>query len=304
MNRNLRVLGIAAAALVALVIPLNAHATCGTDISFASYYSLITGTTFGPSLRSSFWMVGAGNPALAAGNDNGSVSDATWITPYNGGMIIQSGWAQQLYDGCADAAGAIPAQRMAVAMSDVNGSGQLVYAVGCAHRDPTAGVQFEFSRPGGAPWALVAAPKANITNTVRSGNEAQITVASPDFSAGFYGDGSAGCDIATVIPQYDVYKQQIGRNATPDSTNDVGTSWVLVGTANSGTPAVVTTTCGTTNCDVYLAVAPHYNSNFSTGEPATGAPNRVTQKSTVVQAGPTLAVTPKTRVIQNKKTAE
>jgi len=130
-----------------------------------------------------------------------------------------------------------------------------------------------------------------------------ITVGTPNFALGFYSDGSVGCDAATVIPQFDVYKQQTGRGVPANPTNDVGTAWVLATTCNtSGSPAcVVTTTCGTTNCDNYLAVVPHYNSNFSTGEAATGTPARVSAKSANVQAGPTLAVTPKSKIIRNDK---
>jgi hypothetical protein len=313
MKRTTQLLGIALVGVATLPLALNASANCGSDISFGSYYSAVTGTANGPALRSNFWTLGLGNPTLGAGVDNGPVSESdNWLVPYNGALAVLSGWAQKSYDGCPDAAGQPlpPDQRMVMSFSDIDVSGNMTYAVACAHRDTQAGAQFDFTRPpggqGSPPIALVRAQKASITNTIRGGNEATITVGVPNFSAGFYSDGSSGCDLATVIPQFDVYKQQTARNAAPAATLDatVGGPWTLVGTCNStGSPTCVvfTTTCGTTNCDNYLAVVPHYNSNFTTAEAATGTAPRVSPSSTRVQAGPILAVTPKPKAIPNPR---
>jgi hypothetical protein len=192
---------------------------------------------------------------------------------------------------------------MVMSFSDVDGAGRMTYAVACVHRDTQAGVQFDFTRPGDAPIALVPGPKPPITNAVRVGTDATITIGVPNFSAGFYSDGSAGCDVATLIPQFDVYKQETARGAPPAPTNDAGGVWVLVATcSSSGSPVcTVTTTCGLSNCDNYFAVAPHYNSNFTTGEAATSAPARVGRRTPIVQAGPILAVPPKPRAIPNPR---
>lgn len=300
--------GLAAAALAVLVVPSTANATCGTDTLFGGYYSLVGPTTHSPALRSSFWTLGSGSTVNGAGNDNGSVTDDVWLVPYSGGFVVQSGWGEAAYDGCPDLGGAASAQRMAFAYSDLNGAGNMIYAVECVHRDVTAGRQFATDLPpgcgGGAcqPITMVLAPKATITGTTRAAGNAQITVASPDFSAGFYTDGSVGCELATVIAQYDVYKQEIARNAVAPTSRDIS-SWTLAGTGNTGSPTVLTTTC-VTDCDVYLAVLPHYKDNFNTGEPATGAVARVGANSTKIQSGPTLANPPKPRVITNTKTAE
>jgi hypothetical protein len=316
MNKNLRVLGIAVVGLVALLLPLKANAACGS-ISFGSYYSLLTNTSGGPSLRSSFWMMGNGSPTIGAGNDNGAIADnagavSNWVLPNYASTTnpaLLGNWGSFLFDGCADAAGGTAVQRMAFGFSDVDVSGNTVFAGICVHRDPTAGVQFDTTMPAPGtasptPIALVPVPKATITNTVRAGSEASVTVASPNFAPGFYTDGSTGCDLASVIPQYDVYQQQVTRNTAPSATRDAGASWVLVGTGNTGSPFTFSTACGAVNCDVFVAVAPHFNSGFSTGEPATASPNRVGLNSTKVQAGPTLAVTPKAKPIENKKIAE
>jgi len=306
MKRTTQILGIALVGVAALLLPLNASANCGSDISFGSYYSAVTGTVNGPALRSNFWTMGLGNPTIGAGVDNGPVNESdNWLVSYNGALVVLSGWAQKSYDGCPDAAGQPlpPAQRMVMSFSDIDGTGNMTYAVTCTSRDTQAGTQFDFTRPGQAPLALVPAQKANITNTARVGNEATITVGVPNFSAGFYSNGSVGCELATVIPQFDVYKQQTARNVSPAATNDAGGVWVLAQTCStSGAPAcVVTTTCGTTNCDNYLAVVPHYNSNFTTGDAASAAPARVSASSTRVAAGPILAVTPKPKAIPNPR---
>lgn len=305
MKRTTQVLGIALVAAVALLLPMQAQANCGSDVSFGSYYSFVTGTVNGPSLRANFWALGSGNPALGAGNDNGAIVETdNWLVPYGGGLAVLSGWAARTYDGCPD--NAVPVfsdQRMVLSFSDVDGTGKMTYAVACAGRNPQAGTQFDFTRPGQAPLALVPATKAAITNTTRVGNEATITVGVPNFGPGFYTDGSSGCTLANVIPQFDVYKQQTARNVAPAATNDAGGVWVLAATCSStGVPAcVVTTACGTTNCDNYLAVVPHYNSNFNTGEAATNAPARVSASSTKIAAGPVLAVTPKPKTIPNPR---
>lgn len=306
MNKHIRIAGIAAAAAVALLLPLNAGAACGTATSFGGYYSLVTGTTHAGSLRSSFWSLGSGSTTNGAGNDNGSVNDDLWLIPYGTSFVVQSTWSAQAYDGCPDLGGAPPSQRMVFAFSDVDGAGNMLYAVQCVARDVTAGQQFATDHPAGCdgtscqPTAMVLAPKAAVTGTVRAGTQAQVTVASPDFSAGFYSDGSVGCELANVIPQYDVYKQELGRGAAAPANADVTGGWTLVGTGNTGSPFVFTTACAS-NCDVYIATVPKYNNGFSTGEPATGAPNRAGRSSTKVQAGPILADPPKPRIANPKK---
>lgn len=308
MKRTTQVLGIALVAAVALLLPMQAQATCGSDISFGSYYSFVTNTggdtTVSPTLRANFWALGSGNPALGAGNDNGPIVEGTnWLVQYGGGLAVLSGWAARTYDGCPDSAEPVFAnQRMVLAFSDNDGAGNMTYAVACAGRNPQAGTQFDFTRPGNAPLALVPAQKAGISNTVRVGNEATVTIAPPNFGPGFYTDGSTGCTLANVIPQFDVYKQQTARNAPAPTDNNAGGGWVLATTCTFGGPAcTVTTNCGATNCDNYLAVVPHYNSNFTTAEAATSSPARVSASSTKVAAGPILAVTPKPKPIPNPR---
>ena len=311
MKKSIRILGLALVGVAALVLPLNAHAACDSGVFFGSYYSIVTGTSNGPSLRSSFWMVGAGNTLIGAGSDNGNVNESgIWLHPYQSlPLIIADAWGNNTsYDGCADLQGATG--RMAWAMSDVDGTGNMVYAAGCAQRVGTAFVEFDFTQPPGCassacatPLALVPAPKATISGSTRAGTNATITVGSPNFAPGFYSDGTPGCTLANVITQYDVYKQEVGRNAAAPTNRDVTGGWVLAGTGNIGASVSFPTTC-VSDCDVYVSLVPHYDSNFNTGEPATGAPARVGASSTKIQAGPVLANPPKPRTITNTKKAE
>jgi hypothetical protein len=312
MKKSIRILGLALVGFAALVLPLNAHAACGYGLggSFGSYYSIVTGTTVGPSLRSSFWMVGAGNPLIGAGSDNGSVSEAGHWLFYKGSFLsLFDAWGNNTdYDGCSDLQGATG--RMAWAMSDINGAGQMVYAAGCAQRDGRVfWVEFNFTQPPGCydgncgtPLALVPAPKAVISGTTRAGTQAFVTVAPPNFAPGYYSDGTPGCALANVIPSYDVYKQELSRNAPAPANLDVTAGWVLAGTGNIGSPFTFTTTC-VTDCDVYISLAPRYDSGFTTDEPATGAPARV-GPSTKIHAGPVLANPPRPRTLTHTKQAE
>lgn len=312
MKKNIRFLGLVVAGVVALLLPLKADAACDNSISFGSYYWGVSNTSGTSSLRSNFWTLNAGDPSTGAGSDNstapetGNAVNVPWLAPY--GTIplqVRGNWADNVnYGNCPP--GDTDAQRMVFSFSDVN-AGNMVYAVACVRRDTTAAIQFSLD-PLGHDIQLVLAPKAAITNTVRNGgtagaNDSVVTVGVPDFTPGFNTDGSSGCDLATVIPQFDVYQQQTDRGVAPQSTRDAGT-WVLRTTCNTnGVPACTfNTTCGGTNCDLVVATSPHYNSNFTTGEAATpGDVARVGANSAMLQAGPVLAQTPKFKNIKNTK---
>lgn len=310
MKKITSFLGLALVGSIVLLLPVKANANCGSSVSFGAYFvAPLTNTTNSPTLRGNFWAfnaaapaTGGGNPALGPGNDNGAFQESqSWLLNLPGyGLLVNGDWATQLFDGCPDSATAnIPDQRMVASFSDVDALGKPTFAIACVRRTPGTGTEFNFDNVGG-PISFVPAPKATTTNWVRSGaDEATITVASPNFGPGFYTDGSSGCTAATVIPQYDVFKQQIARNAAPDATTDTGAVWALVGTGNLGSPVSFTTTCGTTNCDLYLAVVPRFLGGFTTAEAALGtaAPARVGVSSVKLQSGPVLAETP----VGNKK---
>jgi len=306
MKANTRFCAVALAGVVALLVPVNAHAVCASPVTFGQFahYVVTSPNEQASSIRSNFWILNSGNPAFGSGTDNGNQADSVgWMIPYGTGQFVSGDWAGNAgYDGCADPTIPVASQRMVMSFSDVDGTNQTRFAVACVQRVATAANQFDFDTVrGGSDITLVSAPKAVITNTLRAGNEATITVGAPNFAANYYVDvaGDSLCAIANVIPQYDVYSQQPLRNISPSTSRDSTTGWVLVGTGNAGAPFTFTTTCGTTNCDVYVAVAPHFNGNFTTGEAATGQPARVGLNSNKIQAGPVLAETPKFKVIKN-----
>jgi hypothetical protein len=302
MTKNLRFLGIGLVGVAALLLPLKADAACGS-IAFGSYYVAIVGTNqtvTSPTLRSNFWLMTAGAPALGAGNDNGAIADSVWVSQYAGHTVVLGDWGTQVYDGCADAVQPATAQRMGYSFSDVDGSGDMIWAVACVARVPGFAPDFDLAHIPGGEIPLVPALKAQVTNTVRTGTEATITVAPPNFAAGFKTDGSTGCDLASVIPSYSVFRQQTARGVAPSTTNDATGVWVSVCTAPLGSPCTFTTTGSATNSDNYLAVTPNFNSGFTTGDAAQAQPARLSVKSTNVQTGPILAVTPKAKPIPNR----
>lgn len=310
MKKSIRAIGIAALGAAALLLPVSADASCDSGVFFGSYYSPITGTSNGPSLRGSFWMMGNGNPVLGAGMDNGNTQETgTWIEPYASlPLAMTSAWGEvTTYDGCPDSLGA--GSSMAWALSDLDGTGNMVYAVGCSTRVGTAFVEFDMTNPPGCtntgcglPLALVPAPKATISGTSRTAGQATVTVASPNFAPGFYGDGTPGCAQNLVITGYEIFKQEVTRNAAAPTNRDATGGWTSVGTQNIGVPFNFNTAC-VGDCDVYVSVMPRYNSGFDTGEPATGTVRRVGPSSTRVQAGPIIANPPKPRIANPKKVA-
>lgn len=315
MKKKIGLLGLAFAGLVVLLLPLNADAACGDGVTYGSYYVNITNTSNTGSLRSNFWAVGGGNPTTGTGHDNGTLAETGgWLLLYGTGFKVvpnATTWATPGVDGCIDTAqGDTNLQRMAFSFSDVDGDGDMTYAAICVDRDTLAGTQFEF--PNAGDIALVKAPAAAITGTVRGNgvngagvNEALITVGVPDFSAGYHTDGSVGCEQSVVIPQFDVYRQSGARPFAPGAGRDAG-PWVLVATCDTdGSPACTFATTGSaSNTDNFLAVAPRYNSNFSTGDAAQAQVARVGKNSKLVQTGPVLAITPTPKNIKNPKKAQ
>jgi hypothetical protein len=317
MNRNTGLIGIALAAVAALQLPLNADASCGTGVSFDGYYSLIVGTSNGPSLRANFWVLDEGDPTVGAGVDNGNVADNSWIrdgTDLGGPWVVMGDWMPNGdnvdYDGCPNNlpnGGATSS--MVFSLSDLDGAGNMTYAVICTTRNTQTYMQYSTDFPPGCDanscvprLAMVPAPQATITNSVRTLNDVTVTVASPNFAAGFYGDGSPNCTAANAIPQYDVYEQQTARGVPPSPWNDAG-PWVLAATCDIGSPCTLPAFISPTNTDIVPAVSPHFDSDFTTGEAATGAAARVGVKSTQLQAGPTLAVTPKPKTGPDRRRA-
>src|SRR5215831_3924463 len=176
MRTNMRYVALGLLAAGALLVASNANAACPSIIFGQTAGLLQTPSNSTASVRSNFWVLNGGNPAIGQGNDNGSTADGdsatAWIRPYQGSLYVTGDWSQSTgYDGCPDPT-PIPQQRMVFSFSDVDAGGNTVFAVSCMQRQPLVTNQFEIeTTTGGGPLVLTAAPKAAITNTVRTGNE-------------------------------------------------------------------------------------------------------------------------------------
>jgi len=316
MKKTIGTLALMALGFALVLTPTPAGAFCPTSLPFgqaglncdAGYcYVQSPGLNTNASIQATFWSLGSGSPVAGPGNDNGTFADDGWLVSFGGPDLTLGGptadWsAAANIDGCAGLDGT--SAKMVIALSDVNAVGDAFFATVCTTRIPAASIQFDQSLlvpPGHI--ILKPLPAANVTGSVRTGNEAQVTVSSPNFASIYYSDGSPGCAINAVIPQYDVWIKQIGRSAPAptDHSQDTG-AWTLGATCNVGSPCVVTSTCGTTNCDGFLAVSPRYNSGFQTGDAPGKA--RLAANSIRFSAGPTLADPPKIKAIprgQQKK---
>lgn len=311
MKKTIGTLALLALGLALVLVPAPARAACGVDVSFGQVsggnagcggycYVQSPGLRATSSIRGSFWGLGGGNPGLSAGVDNGNwqISDATGWCPdlgFGGGVALNGGWAQNAnIDGCIESLGT--GSKMAVALTDIDATnGNAFFAAACATRDGGAATEFDYTKVG-ANIVLKQIPGAVITGSTRVGNEASVTIASPNFTSMFYTDNSPGCTLAAVIPKYDVWIKSVARGAAaPTDRGAVAGGWTLAsGTGcNLGSPCTVSTACGTTNCDAYFAVSPRFDSGFQTF--------RVGQNSRLVQAGPVLANPPKVKVIKKQE---
>lgn len=317
MNKNwIKGLCLAAVAAVAALSSVPAQAGCPNSIilgiDFATpncggtyCYIQSPGAGNQTTVEATFWAFGNGNPATGLGVDNGGFNDSGWLSgPYPGGLGMSADWggtSAALIDGCIETTGTVANQRQVVQFSDVNATGSASFlAIACVARVPADNFQFNLARVN-QNIVLKAIPKAAITSSVRVGNEAQITVGSPDFSGLVYTDGSTNCNVASLIPQYEVWLKSVARNAPAPTDRDAESGgWTLGNTCAIGSSCTATSACGATNCDVYVSVSPKYNSGMPAGE--TNASPRISPNSTLVQAGPTLAEPPNFKIVP-KKTA-
>jgi hypothetical protein len=318
MKKTIGTIALLALGVALVLAPAPARAACGVDVSFGQVsgghsgcggycYVQSPGLRTPASVQSNFWALGLGNPALGPGIDNGGWADNGWLVDlgFGGGVNLAGSWAgDATIDGCVENAPA--PQKMVITMSDQDSLGNNAYfAIACVTRSGGA-TEFDYTKivPEGN-IVLKALPNVAGTNSpvkiassTRTAPEANIQVGSPDFSSIYYSDGSPGCAIANVIKQYDVWIKQVPRpgGVAPTDRNSISGGWTLGGTCNIGANCPVVTTCGTANCNAYLAVSPRLDSGFQVGD----APNKVrlSANSLPVQAGATLAEPPPFKVIK------
>jgi len=275
-------------AVVAMVGATDASAVCGNNLTFGQSlpncggaYCYVVTPDGGMPQSGSFWAVGTGNPAVAAGNDNGSwalgTTAASWCRPSGPGCYMSGGWAADPgVDGCIDGNNA-PGKTVEV-MGVLFGTtiGETSYAAVAASSRNNAGLEFEFAQTA-ANITLQPIPAPNVTSTTRSAPNVSITVASPAIA--FFTDGVAA---ASDVARYRVYKRIVPRGA-PAPTGRDRAQWTAAGAITAaGTSFSFTETTGcATNSDIYLATAVATDSGFETGS--------VSANSRPVQCGPTIA---------------
>jgi hypothetical protein len=240
----------------------------------APYYSSVTG-----NIRGDFWGIGSGDPfAPLSGIDNGLFDTGSYpppyqyqLDPYNGWLTgsffypaeINTTWAaSSLIDGCPDTI--VGTQCTAVLLNDHFG-GQSFFALITKRAD--AGLNYVFTRPGGAPINLAPIPNVGITGSTRLGpSQVQLTVAppfgsSPGPAEGFYLDSA--CSGVGTPTGWRVRSQSApGHGNASPTDRDVADWGTSLGTAtNFGSSQTVTASC-TGDQDIWLAYTILYDSGL------------------------------------------
>lgn len=305
------------AVLGAVLVPAQTAAVCIPDIAFGQdanaacttgapnyCYVVSPGVGTTASIQGNFWNVNSYNSAFNTGVDNGTFDDSGWLKKPFTYYYIASSWGSGTTDGCP--AGQTD-ETMVISFSDVSADNLTGYfAVACVNRGALSplGFQFDFGGKLSSDIFLKAIPTPTITGTTKVGNEVQVTIGTPDFSGGIYTDGSTPCTTNAMVPTYDVLIRTVNRGAGDTAGRKVtdSPSWTTVATnvsSGSGT-SFTTTTCGTNNRDVYVALKPNFNGP-STEEVAVSGAAIVGPSSRVVQCGPTIATPGDFKLIDKKE---
>lgn len=293
---------------VAALASSSAFAVCTNALTFnqggyacGGYYCYIqceAGAGCGDTIagiQADFWSLNTGNPAVLAGDDDGSRANSQWLTRYSPayGMYMQipNNWTQVGIDGCIE--GKVPAghaNEVMVAMFSDVGAGGGYFAAAAVERNSASSPQFNFS-VGGNNITMRPIPSPFITATRRiSSTQVEVDVNCPDLSGGFYSDGTTSA--GEVISGCQVYNSQAGLGAgAPASRNrgDFADTGALVPSGGSGT-ATINCSGDTSN---YVAFAVAYNSGFQS--------DFVSNVSGRVDCGPNVAdPSPRFKLIDRK----
>lgn len=289
--KNWKLIGVmAAVAVVAAAIP--AEAGCPNARTFSSGYIYTPGGPaegVTPAVKGSFWTIGAGDPALAAGTDNGTWQprqasasygpgyyygeDAGWLYIYPGypaNMLdgVSGNWgnisAVAESDGCPDTATPAGPLCMAVVLTDQapGSAGECGYfLLATDQADVNGNYIFNGDTLPGDNMTLAEIPAPRI---VGSGNTSDssvtLNIAAPQISEGLYLDPS--CNDALM--SYRIVAQVLPDGSTPPSGRDVAEWGVdLSGAVDLSTGVDVVANCSG-NQDIYLATVVEFDSNFET----------------------------------------
>jgi len=291
-----------------VLAPAPARAACAGAVSFGQIsgghaacspggYCYVTsaGLRTNASIQGTYWMMANGNTAVGVGIDNGNQGNLDWIPDlgFGGGVALNGTWQAGPAgspDGCPDTLGAVSA--MAIGLTDIDATtGVALFAAACVKRDGGAATEFDYDTI--VPLTnidLKPIAKPTVTGTTRVGENALVTIASPNFASIFYTDNSPSCSLNNVIKQYDLWVKEVARGAAAPVSRNTPGNWVLGNTCNIGSPCQVTVDCQAVNCDAFLAVSPKFDSGFGT--------LRVGANSGRMQAGQNFATPPKPKAIK------
>lgn len=259
-----------------------------------------------PLFEATFWALGAGNPAIGPGDDAGTFTVPPWSWAYYNPTYygyyqyagsIFTGWgANSAIDGCLQ--NSPPGTCTCVLMTDEDGTDGYFAITGNA---ASAGIWWtQLDQPGSdgagnaGPIILQPMAKATILNTVRLPNlDLDIDVTVPPVPAADYtlggcgGCGPVGFKVMEIVQS---------RGAPPPGTRQAA-AWSPMTLSGGGVQPVlgtpmggvvtVTSPCGASNTDVYIAPVLVFDSGFET--------NVVAGNSTRIECGPTLAEPEKPR---------
>lgn len=245
---------------------------CPGAFCYGPYYTSVTS-----NLKGAWWALGAGDPNLLAGNDNGSfpaIANPTasnagfptfmynygqWVTGYlYYPVTVNTTWAADGgIDNCVD--GVAGTKCTAILLSDTFG-GQGYFALATDEAGAATG-NYDFRGLG--TINLVQIPKAGIDGSNRVSNtQVDLTVAGiGDISGGLYLDPA--CDALGPISGYRVYSQNIaGHGGAPPASRDIS-QWTALSApqANLNMPTVVSATCSG-EADIYLSYSVAFDSGY------------------------------------------
>jgi hypothetical protein len=249
-----------------------------------SFYSYTGPPIDTGSLTAVWWALGTGDPAIGAGDDNGSWDASRWITFYSGqgpggtfyyGATFATGWSAGEVDGCIanNATGCNCMLLTQQAPGDVARFALLSQAA------TPAGDAF-FVLPGNAPILMVPIPSPQIVSSTRDANlDLTVTASLPSPGAGVYQLGGCDCNLS-----YRIREIVQTRGLSPPTSRDAA-DWggVQNPVDAADTTSSIFSACGATNTDVYLATE-------LVPDPASGFTSPlVSELATRIECGPTLA---------------
>ena len=266
------------------------------------------GGTVSSALTGTFWHLGNGDPALLAGNDNGSFAALYGFiyTSIGYNSAIDSKWdADAGIDGCIDTPVGGPADKcMGIFLMDKDEDGATVFALLTSPAD--AGQNYNFDQAGGAPIVLAPLPAISITDSQQGGDDSVIiTVQGPtdaelEATGGYYlnmtDECAAKADINPIMG-YRVYECVLPSGSPPPVPGDA--CWTLADEAvvETGAPSTNTVLCGDAPPDgaddVYMSYKLILDGGFEVDLQAGGSMDTTSSR---VECGPNLAEDPQDRI--------